>query len=233
MLDRALYMDNRNAALWEEVNHSDLILTIEESDEPNYKCYYRANIATIYVLPSKPDPASFAHELLHVKMFVDGITAGCCLKRTIQEHPVLKDIITLETIDVITNCMDHVKMLPQFLAMGYSNSEFIDDYNSYKMNLTEFIALCRLYIKNQKHAMDRFLGTYCAMRADSNPKHKYNTYFMLMRRLNKPLFEIVERFWNQWLQYDTEKQREIWEPDYGPIISNFVNELGNYFSKGL
>ncbi len=122
-------------------------------------------------------------------------------------------------------------MLPQFLAMGYSNSEFISDYNSCKMNLSDYATLCNRYFIDKVPAMDRFIGTYCAMRADNNPKHNYNTYFMLMKCLNKPLFEIVEHFWEEWLKYDTDKQREIWEPDYGLIISNFVNELGNYFSK--
>lgn len=231
MIDSAPYIDKRNVALWEELNRSNLTVSIEESDEPNYKCHCQKQSATIYVLTSQPDPASFAHELLHVKMFADGITAGCCLKRMIQEHPILRDTITTPTIDVITNCMEHVKMLPQFLAMGYNNSEFIGDYDSCKMNFAEFTALCKWYIADKLPAMDRFIGTYCAMRADNNPKHNYDTYFMLMKQLNKSLFEIVERFWNEWLLYDTEKRREIWEPDYGPLIIDFVHELGDYFSK--
>lgn len=231
MIDSAPYIDKRNVALWKELNRSDFSIVIEESNEPNYGCYCQNKDATIYVLTSKPDPASFAHELLHVKFRINGMLAGCCLKRMLQEHPILKDVITKETIDVITNSMEHVKMLPQFLAMGYSNAEFIGDYYSCKMNLKDFSALCNWYIADKIPAMDRFIGTYCAMRADNNSDHKYNTYFGLMKLLDKSLYEIVERFWNDWVQYDTEKQREIWEPDYGLIISNFVNELGNYFSK--
>lgn len=231
MIDSAPYIDKRNVALWKELNRSDFSIAIEESKEPNYGCFCQKRNATIYVLTSQPSTASFAHELLHVKYRINGMLAGCCLKRMIQEHPVLKDVITKETIDVITNCMEHVKMLPQFLAMGYRNDEFVTDYNSCKMNLTEFSALCSWYIVDKTPAMDRFVGSYCAMRADNNPAHKYNTYFVLMKLFNKSLFEIVECFWNDWLQYDTEKRREIWEPDYGPIISNFVNDLGNHFSK--
>lgn len=231
MIDSAPYIDKRNVALWNELNRSDFSIVIEESNEPNYGCYCQNKNATIYVLTSKPDPASFAHELLHVKFRINGMLAGSCLKGMIQEHPILKNVITQESIDVITNCMEHVKMLPQFLAMEYNNAEFIGDYYSSKMNLKDFAALYYWYIADKISAMDRFIGTYCVMRADNNPEHKYNMYFRLMKLLNKSLYEIVERFWNDWLQYDTEKQREIWEPDYGPIIIDFVHALGDYFGK--
>ena len=231
MIDSAPYIDKRNVALWKELNRSDFSIVIEESNEPNYGCYCQNKDATIYVLTSKPDPASFAHELLHVKFRINGMLAGCRLKRMIQEHPILKDVITKETIDVITNCMEHVKMLPQFLAMGYSNAEFLSDYYDSKLHVWEYCDLCGKYMMDRRHGEDRFIGKYCAMRADNNPDHKYNMYFGLMKLLDKSLYEIVERFWNDWLQYDTEKQREVLEFDYGPIISNFVNELGIYYSK--
>lgn len=231
VIDNAPYIDKRNVALWEELKSSDFSIAIAESFEPNYGCYCKGKEATIYVLTSKPDSASFAHELLHIKFCINGMFAGCCLKRMIQEHPILKDVITQDTIELITNCMEHVKMLPQFLAMGYSNAEFIADYNSCKMNLMDFSVLCNRYMEDKIPAMDRFLGTYCAMRADNNPEHDYNTCFGLMKQLDSPLFEIVERFWNNWLRYDAEKHREAWESDYGPLISEFVNELGGYYAK--
>lgn len=226
VIDSAPYIDKRNVALWEEINHSDLSIFIEKSDEPNYKCHCKSKEATIYVLTSKPDAASFAHELLHVKMFADGITAGCCLRGLVLQHPILNKIITTSTLDVITNCMEHVKMLPKFLAMGYCNAEFISDYHSRKMDIQDFTALCNWYRIDKTGARDRFIGTYCAMRADNNPQHKYAIYYGLLKQLDKPLYDIVNRFWNEWLQYDTDKRREPWEPDYGPLISDFVHELG-------
>ena len=134
-------------------------------------------------------------------------------KEDIMDDPVLKDVITKDTIDVITNCMEHVKMLPQFLAMGYENSEFIDDYESSKFGFTEFGILCYWYAANRLPAMDRFIGTYCVMRADNNTAHKYGIMFHLMRLLDRPLLIIVEKFWDEWLQYDTNKHREMWEPE--------------------
>lgn len=231
MIDSAPYLDKRNVALWEELNRSDFSIVIKESNELNYGCYCQNKDAVIYVLTSKPNPASFAHELLHLKYRIKGMLAGCCLKRMIQEHPLLKDVVTEDTVDVVTNSMEHVKMLPQFLAMGYSNSEFVSDYYVSKMYLFEYGDLCCRYARNRKLGVDRFIGKYCAMRADNNPDHSYNLYFGLMKQLDKSLYGIVERFWNDWLEYDTEKQREVWEPDYGLLNLDFINALGDYVDK--
>ena len=79
--------------------------------------------------------------------------------------------------------------------------------------------------------MDRFIGKYCAMRADNNPTHKYGVMFFLMRQFDKRLFLIVEKFWDEWLQYDTNRHREIWEPDYGQLVDDFVHSLSKHFAK--
>lgn len=231
MIDVKPYIDRRNAALWETVKHSGFFISVEESTEPNYGCYCKGKEAIIYVIVSEPNYASFAHELLHIKFRIEGMLAGSCLKRMMREDPILKEVISLETIDVITNCMEHVKMLPQFLAMGYNNSEFIADYNTKKLNLEGLSILCNWYVADRLRAMDRFIGTYIAIKADNNPTHKYGIYLVLLRLIDSELYKIVECFWTNWLNYDTEKKREIWEPDYGSIISYFVNTLGIYMRK--
>ena len=231
MIDVSPYIDTRNKALWEELNSSNYTIRLQESTEPNYGSYCQDKNVTIYVLPSKPSCASFAHELLHAKYYIDGVTAGGCLKRMILEDKVLNDVLTQDTIELIANCMEHVKMLPQFLAMGYANYEFIDDYESSKLSLEELILLCKGYNTNRLSAMDRFIGTYCTMRADNNPAHKYGIMFFFMRLLDKRLFIIVEKFWDEWLQYDTNRHREICDPDYGQLVADFVHSLSKHFAK--
>ena len=231
MIDINAYLDYRNKALWEELNSSDYTIRLAESTEPNYGCYCQDKNAIIYVLPTNISCASFAHELLHVKFRKDGVLAGGCLKRMILENTVLNDVLTKDTIDVIANCMEHVKMLPQFLAMGYANYEFLADYESSKCSLDDLCIICNCYTANRLLAMDRFIGTYCAMRADNNPAHKYGIMFFLMRLSDKSLFIIVEKFWDDWLQYDTNRQRERGKPDYGQLVGNFVHSLSKYFAK--
>lgn len=231
MIDVSPYIDTRNKALWEELNSSNYTIRLQESTEPNYGSYCQDKNVIIYVLPSKPSCASFAHELLHVKYHIGGVTAGGCLKRMILQDQVLVDVLTQDTIELIANCMEHVKMLPQFLAMGYANYEFIDDYESSKLSLRELFRFYIRCISNRLYKMDRFIGKYCAMRADNNPAHKYGIVFFFMRLLDKPLFIIVEKFWDEWLQYDTNRHREIWEPDYGILVADFVHSLSKHFAK--
>lgn len=127
--------------------------------------------------------------------------------------------------------MEHVKMLPQFLKMGYQNSQFIMDYNSKKLTFCDYYYLCKWYKQDKMTARDRFIGTYCAMRADNNPFHIYIHLYLLLFILDRKLFKIVRAFWNEWLRYDTIKQPEFIEPSYSQIISNFVHSLANVYSK--
>lgn len=232
MVDVAPYIDKRNATLWKELQNSDISIKVEEENLAfGYGCYCKGDNVIIKVQIANPDPASFAHELLHVKLRKEGMFAGGCLKKMIKENPVLKDIITNETIDVITNCMEHVKMQPQFIAMGYDNSEFLADYNDCKFNIEDYQALYLWYEIERMSAVDRMLGTYCAMRADKNPEHDYGTLYPLLQSIDEELYAVLEKFWDEWLQYDVEKKRTPIEPDYGPIISDFVQSLAKHIEK--
>ena len=228
MIEVIPFINERNKALWEEISNSQLSISIAESQEPNYGCFCQKNTATIYVTPY-PNPASFTHELLHVKFFKDGILAGGCLKRSIIEHPILKDYITQETIEVVSNCMEHVKMLPQFLAMGYANNEFIDDYNEKKINCLLFSYIKYQYkYGNWRWAFDRIIGTIIVMKADNNPFHNYEKYLNGFMKLAPELYTIVVDFWVAWLAYD------IWEEDDLEIgkLKDFYEGI-SVFEKGI
>lgn len=229
MIDVRPYIDNRNAKLWEELNNSDLSITIEkENRELGYGCCCQGKKVTIKVQLADPDPAAFAHELLHIKLRKEGVFAGGCLKEVILEDQILKDIFTKDTLDNIANNMDHVKILPWFLAMGYKNSEFVADYGEWRFEREWYNDFYLLYQMEIKQFIDRFVGTYAAMKADNNPTHIYDECYPLFQSIDGKLYAIVEKFWEDWLQYDVEKKREIWESDYGPIILEFVNSLSEY-----
>lgn len=231
VIDVTPYIDKRNIALWDELKSSDLSITIEKSNEPNYGCINEGTNIKILVPLSNPNPASFAHELLHIRFRKNGVFAGGCLKQTILEHPLLKDIISEGTLDSIANSMEHVKMLPHFLNMGYERSEFLADYNESKFDISECQLFCLLYESERLSIIERILGTYCAMRADCNPAHNYDECYSLLKSIDEYLYSIIEKFWGDWLQYDVEKKRDFLEPDYGPMISDFVHRLADYISE--
>lgn len=202
MINIAPYIDKRNSALWEELNNSNLHISIEYSKEQCYSCYLKNESVTIYVT-HYPNTASFTHELLHTKLFKDKVLASSHLKNLILHSDILNRIIKTPTLDVLTNCMEHIKMLPMFLSMGYKNEEFIEDYYDPKIKWWEFFLIEFCYkIGYKRYTFDRIIGKFIAMKADNNPSHNYDKYFTKLSKLVPDLYETIETFWTAWLNFD-------------------------------
>lgn len=217
------YIDKRSKPLWDEILSSGITIRILESPEPNYMCRFDDEQAIIYV-SYPPDTASFAHELLHIKLYKNNIRIGSCLYEAIKINQ-LEKFFTESTKGVIVNCMEHVKMLPQFLEMGYQNSQFITDYDSKKLTIREYYSLCQWYKNDQPAARDRFIGKYCAMRADNNPFHVYFYLYLLLSILDRKLYKIVRAFWNEWERCDVNSNNDEAEGKWVDIINKFVGNI--------
>lgn len=232
MVDVTDYIDRRNAALWQEVK-SSVHVRIEPSTEPNYGCYWESNDSVIIYVTSTPDPASFAHELLHNKLVIDGLRAGGFFRTVIQQNNVLGSILTKGAIDHVTNCMEHVKMLPYFLSLGYANEDFLSDYRKSRMN-----SLWLLFIKyqllygNRRWAFAQIICSVIAMMSDNNPSHEYSNYYRRIAAFAPELFSAISDFWDAWLAYDITITEE-WNPtDFWEENHNFEVRLEN-IANGL
>lgn len=216
------YLDEHNRALWEEIENSDIMVSVIESYVEDYVCRFADNKAFIYV-PYVSNIASFTHELLHVQIYKDKIYLGSFLRKVLSER--WDSYFEEDTIGLIVNCMEHIKMLPRFLSMGYDNSLFISDYKIRKFDDDAYKEIKKLHHQNHKMYVNKFLRHYIAMRADNNPEHNYDSLYYELECLDKDLYIIVKDFWDQWELCDLYKENNH---NYENIIQNFILRLSEY-----
>lgn len=235
MIDATQYLDSRNMELWEELN-SSFNITIKNGQEYCYANYHINNNCTIYVPKiGIPDSASFTHELLHLYLSSHKIYIGGAIECFIREIYPLNTIFDKDLYDHISNCLEHIKMLPVYLNMGYPLESFLSDYNEEKITFERLEQLGKRYKKTSllsskynREAINHYIGIYFAIKADINPNHYYDHHLKILDGIDHTLYSILDVLWDEWNNYDVDKTREVWEDDYHKIIDRFVNELTDW-----
>jgi len=120
-------IDNRNLELWNS------LLTIQDIEirrekRPDYLAFSKSGKTIIYVPIDYLDTASFTHELLHIYLRTKEVFIGGRLTLSIKESEKLSKIFSDNLIDHFGNCLDHIKMLPEFLNLGYNERDFLSDF---------------------------------------------------------------------------------------------------------
>ncbi|MBL7987112.1 MAG: hypothetical protein JNJ94_03510 [Chlorobi bacterium] len=127
-------VDDRNRALYTELN-AQLPLRLETSTVPYWGSRFGAESATIFMVPTEHPVASFTHELLHLKLRLDGL---------IRPTAFTSRPLDLETVNFFYNELAHHKMFPLFLGMGFQPDEFysqLDAAQSHDLLANDFAQL--------------------------------------------------------------------------------------------
>jgi hypothetical protein len=196
---------------------------------PHASVSYQGDKATIYLPADNPSEECLAHELLHLYVETKESSIVCCLfTGLIREKTNLKQIFSKDLIEHTTNCINHVKMLPYFVKMGYDKANFIADSSSNKCEI--------IYARKIKRSF-KFLGTYCrlsidsyigkyfAMKADVS-EIDYSIQFSILYETDKALYEILDVFWTKWLNIDIETFNVInyWSDDFGGYFIDSIEK---------
>jgi hypothetical protein len=234
MVDVSLYIDDANKRLWETMNQS-FNISIDYSSEDCYGNYMQNGDCTIYVpRMGEPDAASFTHELLHLYLPYHKTFIGGAIEGMMKETYPLNIIFDKGLYDHISNSLEHIKMLPIYLKMGYPIEKFILDYYDDKLTDDEVDRLCQSYkkgvlcIRYNRMAINFLIGKFFAVKADINTDNHYDRQLAAMDKLDHELFSTLNDFWNGWIDYDIELKREAWENDYHGLVDNLVNDLTNW-----
>lgn len=194
------FLDDRNRKLWEEVS-SNYNIIIEQSDEDNYMCNLAYDRSVIYVLLGDISSASFTHELLHIHLFLKGLSVSKNIKDIKQIDNKLDSLLSRNLADHIGNSLTHRAMLPIFLDMGYKRSDFLTDYHKIKMNkivlkdISSNLRRNRLFKYNyNSNYLDLYIGKYFAMKCCPNPSNDYSYYMKKFKLIDEKLFNILEDF---------------------------------------
>lgn len=222
------YLDDKNRELYDFVQ-GQLHLTVRRTTESVYGSYIIRDEATIYVPAGDPQPASFAHELLHAKMRIKEIF--CSLKRDVSCHPFAKSILSDKLCEHISNIMEHRKMFPEFIAMGYKEEEFLADYHTPLLS-PEQVSIIISSLKSNGHylasGVDLFIGKYLSARFCCLSNYNYSKELQQMREAEPVLTAYLESFAERWDKFDIEKNDALAEDDCFLIKMDFVEDLDTW-----
>ena len=231
-------VDNRNIHLWQQMNKK-FNITIRQSFEPNYsinihkKKIFRKIKVFISVLNSDLCAASFTHELLHLHLASTKILIGDELGELIFKNNNLYRVFPRDLRNHVSNCLEHIKMLPLYLELGYENEKFISDFHTKKMTPLEMTNL-EIGFSNvfslDRGVVDLYIGKFFAMKACNNATINYDIYYKEMENLDFELYKILDEFWFSWINYDIGKSKN----NYNSILHKFTSDLDFWIiNKGI
>lgn len=223
-------VDNRNSTLLKELekNYSIKVELVDNTLE--YGCYSINHSSTIYVPKSNICSDSFTHELLHIYLRSKGIFIGARLKRKTQNSEILSQIYTEPLLDHIGNCLDHIKILPIYLNLGFERSKFLIDFEKKKCTKQEVEQIKRYWKQGTKYnsqVIEFYLEKYFAIKACPNTDFYYGNIIQELSQIDEKLFSINEKLINRWLEMKIEPQ-DILEDDYVIIAEDYLYEMSNW-----
>ena len=220
------FIDSRNELLWNILSH-DYNITIENSADDTFGCFTKSKRAIIFIPYESTCKDSFTHELLHIYLKQKMIFIGEYLARRFQKDEILSEVFSELLIRHIGNCLDHLKMVPKFLSMGFDGTKFLYDYDTPKCSdddcLLLSIALKRT-TSSWKLAADFFLGKYFGMKSCPNNLFNYSKHLEHLQDIDNNLFSILESFWMSWEMFDIENNDPV-VLCYEDFCDVFLNDL--------
>ena len=229
-MDTTGLIDAQNADLW------NLLLTDQEIDidrgyHTEYRVYTKGKRATIYVPVNDINSSSFTHELLHIFLRTKGVFIGANLTHSLKSNQLLNAIFSDELINHMTNCIDHIKMLPLFLDMGYNPNDFIMDSSINKLSHAKLAAikkgLKRRHWFNtvyQRAFIDLYIGSFFAAVACPDKAFNYSDGLKVLKSIDPLLYKVLDDFVNDWIAFDYQSD-DILKNSYILIAFNFVQNL--------
>ncbi len=227
-------LESRNIILWEKLSATFKIKVLRKN-APNFSMYVIKDIATITTSEIEFNSSSFTHELLHLDLRSKEILIGSGLRMFVIENSLLYQFISEGLIDHIGNCLDHVKMLNEFVKLGYIAEEFLHDFNEIKLE-PELTKLISDSFKNEDDsynsiAVDAYIGKYLACKACPNEKFKYKERLNELKLIDFELFDALDAFWNEWLEFDINNDSVT--NDYHMILFRFLDALESWAGQKL
>lgn len=228
-IETSTLIDDKNFELWNTLKQVQNI-EVNQEIRSDYLVSSENSESIIYVPVDNLDSASFTHELLHIDLRVKKILLGSCLTLIVRESPRLQRIISEKLLDHLGNCLDHIKMLPAFIQLGYDESQFISDYSINKLPNSQLNEIKKYFVSNGANkkyfslAVDLFIGKFFAVKACPNKSFKYDEQLDKLRKIDRKLFQILDNFYSKWVNFDYLDTDPI-SGNYHFLAIDFIDEL--------
>lgn len=215
------HLDENNKKLLSEIRNK-MSVTFEIFNKPYFENFSINNSVTVYVNPQIFTNSSVAHELLHAWFRSLGLHGSNMIYLSAREKPKFSVVFDKKLCDHIGNCMDHYKIYPKFLEMGYVPEDFL----SSKGMQCDINSIRKLRIQNNgvysaKH-LNSYIGNLISIYADHLP-NDYSQHLAQMQSIEPELFDIVTEFWQAWENVDIENPDHITRTDFETINDFIMN----------
>jgi hypothetical protein len=133
--------------------------------------------------------------------------------------------------------LDHVKMLPLYLALGYDRREFIQDFDRNKFTILDLGYVSAVFRRKgfwkktyTRQGIDQYIGRYFAAKTCPDPNRDYSYQLSRLKKLDAELFQILENFFTAWVNYDY-NSNDTREGSYLRLSLPFVDSLDAWAAK--
>jgi len=219
-------VDSRNQFLWNEINNN-YNTKFKSSKNNEYAVFQQSKNVTFFVDENNLCTDSFTHEMLHVYLSLNKIHISGALKLRLLADDFFSSILSPNLVDHIGNCLEHTKMLPLYLELGFDREKFILDYDVFKCEEIE-LKNFELYYSNQtvinKNAIDPFIGRIVAILADPNVSFDYSIQLKRLQKVDTKLFQVITNLFKNWSELKI-KDRTLLDNDYTDVVNLFIDEL--------
>lgn len=193
----------------------------------------RKEIGPPFYLPSSaPSADAFTHELLHLLISKKEVYITSSLKIQLQ-NPIFTHILKSDLAEHIGNCLEHNKMLPIYLALGFEQNKFLFDYYEHKFGPMDRY-LIQTYITEPNRlwgeAVNNYVAKYFAMQACPNEAFDYSADLRSLALLEPKLYQILDQCWVAWEKFDINIDDPIYN-SYQAITFDFVSALESWITQ--
>jgi hypothetical protein len=224
------FIDKRNRRLFDTLlNHFSM--SIDLHDGYHFYSKLSGKELTIYTPRKEATIELFTHEMLHAYLVANGISLCSFLKERLRLEPLLHWTVNENLIDQIGQALEHAKMLPLYIAMGFERNLFEEKYY---MTCCSPVTLQLVQSGFNKRvpataSIDLFINKFFAMKCALNPQFDYAGSLQLLQDADYELYSILEQFYNTWITADSKNLSE----QFKKFTAHFVHELGLWAIKNI
>ncbi len=157
-IDAKMFLDERSFPLWNEVNSKSNI-ELKYWWNRYYECQTSSTSCTIFIPNQNHKSASFAHELLHIKLHCDGLLLGTEIRVAFAKYELL-DSFMPEEMENICNCIEHILMWNSYKALGYRDEDFLLDFDTAKSDEEKMFLIGCVLSASKKDGLAVYLAEY-------------------------------------------------------------------------
>jgi len=234
-LDKLL--DTKNKRLYDFLC-TKMAIKLNFYTENNYGVFICKGEARIDIPENNYSSASFTHELLHILLSVYGVNISGAIKIQKNESKYLSSVISNELADHVSNVLEHRKMLPLFIELGYDRMSFLSDsicpvltdkeVNKFKSLFKMGMIFCRSITHD---VVDCYIAKYIAAKGACIGTIDYSSQISEMYKIEPELCTIMDSVISRWGKYDEKREGDILTDTYNSIVYDFLTSIEEWLKS--